>query len=113
MQVIAGITPRYRVMTELRPEVESTGHRNRIGGSTPKMPPVFALRYHLVRANVSPGGHTARRVQIKAPLRAGGMGERVLATDPRLARDVAIKILPTRFSTDPGRRSRFEREALA
>jgi eukaryotic-like serine/threonine-protein kinase len=35
------------------------------------------------------------------------------ARDTRLQRDVAIKILPDRFSSDPQLRERFEREARA
>ena len=44
-------------------------------------------------------------------LGAGGMGEVYRAHDSRLARDVAIKVLPAEVSADPGRRQRFEREA--
>src|SRR5262245_12522732 len=39
------------------------------------------------------------------------MGEVYRASDPRLGRDVAIKILPTSHATDPDRLARFEREA--
>ncbi len=42
---------------------------------------------------------------------AGGMGEVHLARDTKLGRDVALKILPRAFTTDPERLSRFEREA--
>src|SRR5258706_7725854 len=49
--------------------------------------------------------------EITAPLGAGGMGEVYRARDTRLERTVAIKILPTQFSTDPVRKQRFEREA--
>jgi serine/threonine-protein kinase len=48
---------------------------------------------------------------VQAFIGAGGMGEVYRARDTRLGRDVAIKILPRVFSTDPERRVRFDREA--
>jgi TolB-like protein len=51
--------------------------------------------------------------EILAPLGAGAMGEVYRALDPRLGREVAIKVLPAAFSGDPGRLKRFEREARA
>ena len=44
---------------------------------------------------------------------AGGMGEVYRARDTRLLRDVALKILPASFTTDPDRLRRFEQEARA
>ena len=51
--------------------------------------------------------------EILSPLGAGGMGEVYRAKDPRLGRDVAIKVLPASFSGDADRLRRFEQEAKA
>ena len=51
--------------------------------------------------------------EILAPIGAGGMGEVWRAKDPRLGRDVAIKVLPASFSADADRLRRFEQEAKA
>jgi eukaryotic-like serine/threonine-protein kinase len=49
--------------------------------------------------------------EVLAKIGAGGMGEVYRARDPRLAREVAIKVLPEEFFEGEERRQRFEREA--
>ena len=49
--------------------------------------------------------------QVTALIGEGGMGQVYQATDTKLKRQVALKILPEAFSADPDRLARFEREA--
>ena len=57
---------------------------------------------------------TGRRLgvyEVQGLIGRGGMGEVYRARDTRLGRDVAIKVLPAAFTSDPDRLARFEREA--
>ena len=58
-------------------------------------------------------GRTLAHYQINDAIGAGGMGEVYRATDMKLGRDVALKILPPDVASDPERLARFQREARA
>ncbi len=49
--------------------------------------------------------------QIDAPIGAGGMGEVYRATDTRLERTVAIKVLPAHVASDPERKQRSGKDS--
>src|SRR5271168_3793895 len=51
--------------------------------------------------------------EVQSPIGAGGMGEVYRATDTRLDRAVAVKILPSHLSENPEAKQRFDREARA
>ncbi|HTS56998.1 MAG TPA: protein kinase [Terriglobales bacterium] len=58
-------------------------------------------------------GRTVAHYRISAIIGAGGMGEVYRATDTKLGRDVALKVLPLDMARDPDRLARFQREARA
>ncbi|MBP7572009.1 MAG: protein kinase, partial [Acidobacteria bacterium] len=64
------------------------------------------------QASLAPGSRLGP-YEVEAFAEAGGMGEVYKGRDTRLARTVAIKLLPAALAADPGRRGRFELEARA
>jgi TolB-like protein/Flp pilus assembly protein TadD len=60
-----------------------------------------------------PAGSKLGPYEILSPLGAGGMGEVYRARDPKLDREVAIKVLPSHLTSDAVALSRFEAEAKA
>ena len=56
-------------------------------------------------------GATLGPYSVTAKIGEGGMGEVYRARDTKLDRDVALKVLPEAFTSDPDRLARFEREA--
>jgi TolB-like protein/Flp pilus assembly protein TadD len=58
-------------------------------------------------------GPTLAHYRITAAIGAGGMGEVYRATDTKLGREVALKVLPAEMAASPERLERFQREAKA
>ncbi len=70
------------------------------------MTPFFRMTTHSIGIGSALGAY-----KVIAAIGAGGMGEVYRATDSKLGRDVALKVLPDEFAQDPERMARFEREA--
>jgi len=66
-----------------------------------------------MRGNTFAAGSLLGPYEIRSLLGAGGMGEVYRARDTRLRRDVAVKVLPLGFGSDPELVKRFDREARA
>src|SRR5262249_8542970 len=101
--------------TELRREVESllASHEAASEGVL-ESPPIAAMESVAPAAGARKPLSRGTRLgsfEIVGPLGAGGMGEVYRARDPRLGRDVAIKVLPMEVASDRERLKRFEKEA--
>jgi eukaryotic-like serine/threonine-protein kinase len=71
------------------------------------------MEYPSLERNSLKSGTKLGPYEILAPLGAGGMGEVYRARDPRLDREVALKILSAGLLADEAARRRFRKEALA
>lgn len=91
---------------DLRREVESLIAAHERGDSS------FMEQPAVTRVPLQKGAQLGQYT-ILARIGAGGMGEVYRAHDPKLKRDVAIKVLPSFVSGDPDRLRRFEQEARA
>ena len=95
----------------LRREVESLLRQQSDAEQFLQKPALAVAAEQTVPPRALVAGQRVGPYQIQGWLGAGGMGEVYRARDSKLGRDVAIKILPRLFTSDPERLARFEREA--
>jgi len=99
---------------ELRHEVESLMSSDGRAGAFLDSPAYEAAAAIIVdNKSGLKKGQTIGPFEILSFISRGGMGEVYLARDPRLSRNVALKILPAAFTKDVDRLRRFEQEARA
>jgi eukaryotic-like serine/threonine-protein kinase len=96
---------RREVEALLRQPVDTAAFISLVGGTSAQLAAVA------VQPAVPMIGRRIGTFHISALLGRGGMGEVYRAHDTKLGRDVAIKVLPLAFTSDPGRLAAFEREA--
>lgn len=101
---------------ELQAEVDSLLSAHELAGDFVARPAIESLGARAARVIDAAGRALGRgdrfgHYEIADFISAGGMGEVYRARDPKLGRDVAIKILPSGFVEHPERLARFEREA--
>src|SRR5207249_3246314 len=70
----------------------------------------FYYRSIIAREMALISGTKVGPYEIQVLIGAGGMGEVYRARDPRIGRDVALKVIAASFSSDPDRLRRFEQE---
>ncbi|MDQ2840190.1 MAG: protein kinase [Acidobacteriota bacterium] len=97
---------------EMRREVESLLDARERAGSF-LSPAQLAGQFDELASESRLIGRTLGHYQILSAIGAGAMGEVYLASDTRLDRQVALKVLPAQFTRNPGRVARFRREAKA
>src|SRR5207302_3185524 len=86
-------------------------HSPSLASLVPNLPTVEPMVIRCLRLPTMHPQQTIAHYRVTAKLGEGGMGEVWRATDTKLNREVAIKVLPDRFAADADRMARFRREA--
>ncbi len=108
----------FHSAADLSPEARSAFLGRECGGDESLRKEVESLLAHesedgstFVRFGAEAMTEAIAHYRIVGKLGEGGMGDVYRATDTKLGREVAIKVLPAAFADDPGRMERFQREA--